>query len=198
MKPPFRYILITAALLVGFGNCGTLTAQPASEMPGDVRSAVAAPIRVVGAQIIEVTSSFMRKLDKDEESELIEVMDLGVEASSRALDAFPPSLQPILHIGRNAYPVQRVEYSNWNALDEKPIDEEAPVGDTQTFHFFIENWQELEQGQLMILSVLSQEEIVKATDGQFTTDQFRLIMPELKQEIPRFMPREFLELGKEK
>ncbi len=173
MKLPSRHIMIAATLLAGFGIFGSLAAQVLTEMQGEHRSALAAPIRVVGAKIIEVPSSFFRKLDVDTEGELIEVMDLGVEVSSRAMDAFPPSLQPFLYIGRNAYPVQRVEYSNWDARNENPIDENAPVGDTQTFHFFIENWQELEQGQLMFLSVLSKEEIVKATDGQFTAEWIR-------------------------
>jgi hypothetical protein len=192
MKPTTRHIMIAAAaLLVGFGNSGALEAQTTSEM-----EPLAAPIRVVGAQIREVPSSFMTKLSKGEESQLIEVLDLSVEVSSRALEAFPPSLQPLLYIGGKAYPVQRVEYSNWDARNEKPIDKEAPIGETQTIHFFIEDWQEVELGQLMFLSVLSPEEIKKATDGRFTVEQFNRIMPELTQKIPRYAPREFMKLNR--
>lgn len=199
MKPITRYIMITAAvLLVGLGNSSTLEAQSTSEMAREGRPALAAPIQVVGAQIREVPSGFMRKLTKGEVSRPVEVIDLSVEVSSRAMEAFPPSLQPLLHIGGKTYPVQRVEYSNWDARNEKPIDKEAPVGETQTIHFFIEGWQEVEQGQLMILSILSPEEIKKATDGRFTVEQFNRIMPELKQKIPRYAPREFMKLRQEK
>jgi hypothetical protein len=184
-------MIAAAALLVGFGNSGALEAQTTSEM-----EPLAVPIRVVGAQIREVPSSFMTKLSKGEESQLIEVLDLSVEVSSRALEAFPPSLQPLLYIGGKAYPVQRVEYSNWDARNEKPIDKEAPIGETQTIHFFIEDWQEVELGQLMFLSVLSPEEIKKATDGRFTVEQFNRIMPELTQKIPRYAPREFMKLNR--
>jgi hypothetical protein len=111
------------------------------------------------------------------------------------LEAFAPSLQPLLHIGGKSYPVQRAEYSNWDARNEKPIDKEAPVGQTQTYHFFIDDWQEVERGQLMILSVLSPDEIMKATDGQFTVERLTRIMPELTQKIPRYAPREFMKLG---
>lgn len=198
MKLTIKYIMIATALLIGLGNGGAVKAQISAEIEREGQLALAAPIRVVGAQIIEVPSSFMRKLSEEEESELIEVLDLGVEVSSHALEAFPPSLQPLLHVGRNAYPVQRVEYSNWDALSEKPIDEEAPIGETQTYHFFIEGWRDVEYGQLMILSVLSPEEIKKATDGRFTAEQFKRIMPETTQKIPRYAPREFMKLGKEK
>ena len=199
MKPTTRYIMAVAvALLFGFGSGGALEAQTTPEMAPEGRPALAIPIRVVGAQIREVPSSFMKKLPKGERSEPVEVLDLGVEVSSRALEAFPPSLQPLLHIGDKSYPVQRVEHSNWDARNEKPIDKEAPVSETQTFHFFIEDWQEVERGQLMILSVLSPEEIKKATGGRFTVEQLNRIMPELKQKIPRYAPREFMKLGQEK
>lgn len=198
MKSTIRYIMIATVLLIGLGNGGAVKAQISTEIAREGRPPLAIPIRVVAAQIIEVPSSFMRKLSEEEESKLIEVLDLGVEVSSHALDAFPPSLQPLLHIGRNTYPVQRVEYSNWDALDEKPIDKEAPVGETQTIHVFIEDWQEVEPGQPMILSVLSPEEMQKATDGRFTVEQFKRIMPETTQEIQRYAPREFMKLGQEK
>jgi hypothetical protein len=187
--------MIAAALLFGLENGGAVEAQTTSEMAREGRPALAAPIRVVGAQIREVPSSFMRKLRKGEESKSVKVLDLGVEVSSRALEAFAPSLQPLLHIGGKSYPVQRAEYSNWDARNEKPIDKEAPVGQTQTYHFFIDDWQEVERGQLMILSVLSPDEIMKATDGQFTVERLTRIMPELTQKIPRYAPREFMKLG---
>ncbi len=195
MNPTTRYIMIAAALLFGLENGGAVEAQTTSEMAREGRPALAAPIRVVGAQIREVPSSFMRKLRKGEESKSVKVLDLGVEVSSRALEAFAPSLQPLLHIGGKSYPVQRAEYSNWDARNEKPIDKEAPVGQTQTYHFFIDDWQEVERGQLMILSVLSPDEIMKATDGQFTVERLTRIMPELTQKIPRYAPREFMKLG---
>lgn len=198
MKHITRYIMIATALLFGFIGSGVLQAQTISDMESKGRPVLAVPIQVVGAQIREIPSSFMHKLAKGEESRTIEVLDLSVEVSSRDLEAFPPSLQPLLHIGGKAYPVQRVEYSNWDARNEKPIDKEAPVGLTQTFHFFIEGWQEVEEGQLMILSILSPGEIKKATGGQFTVEQFNRIMPELKKKIPRYAPREFMKLGQEK
>ncbi|MFV2066471.1 MAG: hypothetical protein ACC645_05785 [Pirellulales bacterium] len=196
MKPATREIMIVvAALLFGFGNRGALEAQTTAYTAREDRPTLAVPIRIVGGEIREVPSSFMRKLSKGEESEPVEVLDLGVDVSSRALEALPPSLQPLLYIGGKAYPVQRVEYSNWDARNEKPIDKEAPVGKTQTLHFFIEDWQEVELGQLMFLSVLSPEEIKKATGGRFTVEQFNRIMPELTQEIPRYAPREFMKLN---
>ncbi len=196
MKPATRYIMFAvAALLSGFGSGGALEAQTSSGMTREGRPALAAPIQVVGGQTREVPSSFMRRLAAGEVSTPVEVLDLGVEVSSRALAAFPPSLQPRLHIGGKSYPVQRVEYSNWDARNEKPIDKEAPVGKTQTYHFFIDDWQEVERGQLMILSVLSPDEIMKATDGQFTVERLTRIMPELTQKIPRYAPREFMKLG---
>lgn len=198
MKPIIQYIMIATALMFSFTSGGTLQAQTTVEMASKGRQVLAVPIQVVGAQICEVPSSFMHKLAKDEESRPVEVLDLSVEVSSRALDALPPSLQPLLHIGGKSYPVQRVEYSNWDARNEKPIDKKAPVSETQTFHFFIEDWQEVERGQLMILSVLSSEEIKKATDGRFTAEHFKRIMPELTQKIPRYTPREFLKVGQEK
>ena len=116
MKPTTRYIMIaTAALLIGFGNGSVLQAQTASEMARKDRPALTVPIRIAGAKIREVSSSFMRKLSKGEKSKLIEVLDLGIEVSSQDLEAFPPSLQPLLHIGGKSYPVQRVENSNWDA-----------------------------------------------------------------------------------
>ncbi|MHC4179086.1 MAG: hypothetical protein ACYSWU_16355 [Planctomycetota bacterium] len=195
MKPITQYIMIAATLLFGFGGGGALEAQTTSEMAREGRPALAAPIRVVGAQIREVPSSFMRKLAKGEVSRPVEVLDLSVEVSSRALEAFAPSLQPRLHIGGKSYPVQRVEHSNWDARNEKPIDKKAPVGETQTYHFFIEDWREVEPGQLMILSVLSAEEIKKATDGRFTVERLNRIMPEVTRKIPRYAPREFMKLG---
>jgi hypothetical protein len=195
MKLANRYIMFAAAaLLLGFVSSGALEAQTSSEMTQEGRPALAAPIRVVGGQTREVPSSFMRKLAEGEVSRLVEVLDLGVEVSSRALSAIPPSLQPRLHIGGKSYPVQRVEHSNWDARNEKPIDKETPVGKTQTFHFFIEDWQEVERGQLMILSVLSPDEIEKATGGQFTVERLNRIMPELTRNIPRYAPREFMRL----
>lgn len=196
MKPATRYIMFAfATLLFGFGGGGALEMQTTSAMAQEARPALAAPIRVVGAQIRMVPSSFMRKLAKEEVSRPVEVLDLGVEVSSRALEAFAPSLQPRLHIGGKSYPVQRVEYSNWDARNEKLIDKEIPVGTTQTVHFFIANWQEVERGQLMILSVLSPDEIKKATDGRFTVERLNRIMPELTRRIPRYAPREFMRLG---
>jgi hypothetical protein len=186
--------MFAAALLIGLGNGGAVEAQTTSVSAQADRLALAAPIRVVGAQIREVPSSFMRRLAKDEVSRPVEILDLGVEVSSRALEAFAPSLQPRLHIGGKSYPVQRVEYSNWDARNEKPIDKEAPVGETQTYHFFIEDWREVERGQLMILSVLSPGEIKQATEGRFTVENLIRIMPELTQEIPRYAPREFMKL----
>lgn len=196
MKPATRYIMFAiATLLFGFRGGGALETQTTSAMAQEGRPALAAPIRIIGAQIREVPSSFMRKLAKEEESKPVEVLDLSVEVSSRALEALAPSLRPLLHIGGNSYPVQRVEYSNWDARNEKPIDREAPVGNTQTFHFFIADWQEVERGQLMILSVLSPDEIDKATDGRFTVERLNRLMPELTREIPRYAPREFMRLG---
>jgi hypothetical protein len=190
--------MIATALLFSIGCGGALQAQTTSDMASKSRPVLAVPIQVVGAQIREIPSRFIRKLAKGEESRPVEVLDLSVEFSSRALEAFPPSLQPLLYIGGKAYPVQRVEYSNWDARNEKPIDKEAPVGLTQTFHFFIEGWQEVEEGQLMILSILSPGEIKKATDGQFTVEQFKRIVPELTQKIPRYAPREFIKLEQKK
>jgi hypothetical protein len=137
----------------------------------------------------------MRKLAEGEESEPVEVLDLGVEVSSRALEALAPSLQPSLHIGGISYPVQRVEHSNWDARNEKPIDQDLPVGKTKTYHFFIEDWQEVERGQLMILTVLSPDEIKQATDGRISVERLNRIMPELTQNIPRYAPLEFMKLG---
>ena len=195
MKLINRFIMFAvAALLFGFGSGGALEAQTTPEMTQEGRPALAAPIRVVGGQTREVPSSFMRKLAKGEVSRPVEVLDLGVEVSSRALAAFAPSLQPRLHIGGKSYPVQRVEHSNWDARNEKPIDKEAPVGKTQTYHFFIADWQEVERGQLMILSVLSPDEIKEAAGGQFTVERLIRIMPELTQEIPRYAPQEFMNL----
>ena len=195
MKLTNRCIMFAiAALLSGFGCGGALEAQTTSDMTLEGRPALAAPIRVVGGQTLEVPSSFMRKLATGEASGPVEVLDLGVEVSSRALEAFAPSLQPRLHIGGKSYPVQRVEYSNWDARNEKPIDKEAPVGITQTYHFFIADWQEVERGQLMILSVLSPDEIKEATDGRITVERLIRIMPELTQEIPRYAPQEFMNL----
>lgn len=195
MKSTKRYIMIVTALLVGIGSSGVLQSQTTSGMSSKGRPVLAVPIQVVGAQVRKVPSSFMRKLAKGEESRLVEVLDLSVEVSSRALEAFPPSLQPFLYIGGKAYPVQRVEYSNWDLRQEKPIDKKAPVGETQTIHFFIEGWQEVKPGQLMILSILSPQEIRKAIDGQYTVEQFNRIMPELKKKIPRYAPKEFMKLG---
>lgn len=198
MKTTNHYIMIAIILLFGF-TCGdALQAQTSSKMASKDR-VLAVPIQVVGAQTREVQSSFMRKLAKGEKSRPVEVLDLSVEVSSRVLAAFPPSLQLLLHIGGKAYPVQRVEYSNWDARNEKPLNKKAPVGETQTFHFFIEGWQELKSGQLMFLSVLSTEELKKAIDGRFTVDQLNRIMPELKEKkIPRYVPKEFMKLGQEK
>lgn len=198
MKTTIRYIMIAIALMFGFTSGGALQAQTTGEMASKGRPVLAVPIQVVGAQIREVPSSFMHKLGKDEESRPVEVLDLSVEVSSRALEALPPSLHPFLHIGGKAYPVQRVEYSNWDARNEKPIDKNAPVGETQTIHFFIEDWQKVEEGLPMILSVLSSEEIRKATGGRYTVEQFNRIMPELKKKIPRYAPREFMKLGQGK
>lgn len=194
MKPTSHYIMIAIVLLFGFAGGGVLQAQTSSHMAGKGR-VLAVPIQVVGAQTRQVPLSFMRKLAKGEQSRPVEVLDLSVEVSSRALAAFPPPLQPLLHIGGKAYPVQRVEYSNWDARNEKPLNNKAPVGETQTMHFFIEDWQELKPGQLMILSILSAQEISKAIDGQYTVEQFNRVMPELKKKIPRYAPKEFMKLG---
>ncbi len=197
MKTATQYIVIAAtALLFGCANDDALKAQTASERAREDRAPLAAPIRVVGAEIRKVPSSFMRKLSKGERSRPVEVLDLAVEASSRALDAFPPSLEPLLHIGRKTYSVQRVEYSNWDLRHEKPIDKNAPVGKTQILHLFIENWQKVKPDQLMILSILSSEDIMKAVGGRFTAEELKRIMPELTGEIPRYAPREFMKLKK--
>lgn len=197
MKRTTIYIMIVAALLFGFVS-DELQAQTSGETAAKGQRILAVPIQVVGAQIRKVPSTFMHKLAKGEESRTIEVLDLSVEVSSRNLEAFPPSLQPLLYIGGGAFPVQRVEYSNWDARNEKPIDKKAPVGETQTAHFFIENWQKLEWGQPMVLSILTLGEIKKATGGQFTVEQFKRIMPELKNMIPRYAPKEFMKMRQDK
>jgi hypothetical protein len=196
MNPITRNIIIATALLFGLACGGILQAQTSGETAAKGRRVLAVPIQVVGAKIREVPSNYMRKLAKGEDIRTIQVLDLSVKVSSRALEAFPPSLQPILHIGGKAYPVQRVEYSNWDARNEKPIDKNTPVGITLIIHFFIEDWQKLERGQPMILSILSPEEIGKATGGQYTVEQFNRILPELQRKIQRYAPREFMKLGR--
>lgn len=199
MKSTTHYIMIAIAVLLGFVFGGVLQAQTNSEMTSKGRPVLAVPIQVAGAQIRNVPLRFMRKLVKGEESRPIEVLDLSIEVNSRALAAFPPALQPLLHIGGKAFSIQRVEYSNWDARNEKPLNKKLPVGETQTIHFFIEGWQELKSGQFMILSVLRSEELNKAIDGRFTVDQLNIIMPELKvKNIPRYVPKEFMKLGQEK
>lgn len=197
MKRTTIYIVIAGALLFGF-VCGQLQAQTSSETAEKVKRVLAVPIKVIGAQIREIPSSFLHKPAKGEETRTIEVLDLSVEARSRDLETFPPSLQPLLYIGGKAFPAQRTEYSNWDARKEKPMDEKAPVGETQTVHFFIEDWQKLELGQPMVLSILTPEEIKKETGGQFTVEQFKRIMPELKSMIPRYVPKEFMKMGQDK
>lgn len=191
MKRTTRYTtLAAAALLFGFGADRASEAQTTAEG----RTVLAVPIRAVGAQIRQVPSDFLRKLPKGEEGQPVEVLDLSVEVSSRAMEALPPSLQPLLHIGIRTFPGQRVEYSNWDLRTERPIDEDAPVGETQIIHFFIEDWQEVRRGQFMILSILTPEEIRKATDGQLTIERLNRIMPELGRQIPRYEPQEFMKL----
>ena len=196
MKTTIRYIMITTALMVGFTSGGALQAQTTGEEARSGRPVLSVPIQVVGAQIREVPSIFMHKLGKDEESRPVEVLDLSVEVRSRALETLPPSLQPFLHIGGKAYPVQRVEYSNWDARNEKPIDKNAPVGETQTIHFFIEDWPELDERQPMVLSILTPQEMKQMTKGRYTADEFNRIMPELKQQIPSYAPQEFMNIGR--
>lgn len=196
MRPATRCILIAAAALLALGTGGSAEAQIASEMAREGRPALAVPIRVAGAQIREVRSSFMRKLAEGEVGDPVEVLDLAVEVGKGAVAALPPSLLPMLHIGGKAYPVQRIEYSNWDLRTEKPVDAAEPVGEIQTFHFFIADWQQLERGQLMILSVLSPEEIKRATDGQLTAGQLKRVLPELTGEVPRYAPQEFLKMGR--
>lgn len=193
MKHINGYIMIAVALLFGFA-CGELQAQTSGETAAKDRRITAVPIKIVGAQIRNIPWSFMHKLARGEESRTIEVLDLSVEVSSHDLDAFPPSLQPLLYIGGKAFPGQRVEYSNWDLRKERPIDKTRPVGETQTVHFFIEDWQELRQGQPMVLSILSPGEIRQATNGRYTVEQFNFIMPELKGMIPLYAPREFIKI----
>ncbi len=194
MKNITRNIVIITALLLGVVSGTLLQAQTSSEMTAKVRQS-AVPIKVVGAKIREVPSDFMRKFTKKEASRLIKVLDLSIEVNSHALIVFPPSLQPNLYIGGKAYPVQRMTYSNWDARNETPINKKAPVGETQTIHFFIEDWQELDEGQPMVLSILTPQEMKQMTKGRYTADEFNRIMPELKQQIPSFSPQEFMNLG---
>ena len=159
MKTIYKYpIFIVAALIVSAGTISVAQAQVHEEVISSRRPALAAPIQVAGARTRMVPSAFMKKLAKGEESQAVEVLDVAVKVSSRALAAMPPSLQPRLHIGGNAYPIQRSEYSNWDARKEKPIEPNVPVGETQTLHFFIEGWREVPRGQAMMLSVLSADE----------------------------------------
>lgn len=195
MKSITENIVIATTLLFGVTSGSDLPAQTPNEMTVRVRQ-LAVPIKVTGAMIREVPSGFMHKLAKEEAGQSIKVLDLSVEAASGALKAFSPSLQPILYIGGKAYPVQRVEYSNWDARNEKPINKEAPIGETQIIHFFIENWQDLEEGQPMVLSILTPQEMKQMTKGDYTANEFNRIMPELKQQIPSFFPQEFLNLGR--
>ena len=195
MKTITRNIVIATALLFGITIGSMLQAQTSSEMTTKVRQS-AVPIKIVGAKIREVPSDFMRKPTKKEVSRSIKVLDLSIEANSRALETFPPSLQPNLYIGGKAYPVQRVDYSNWDARNETPINKEAPVGEIQTIHFFIEDWQELDEGQPMVLSILTPQEMNQMTKGRYTADEFYRIMPELKQQIPSYAPQEFMNLGR--
>ena len=191
MKRTSGYIaLAAAALLFAFDADRGSEAQTTSQ----TRPVLAVPMRAVGAQIRRVPSGFLRKLEKGEESRPVEVLDLSVEVSSRDMESLPPSLQPLLHIGNRAFPVQRVEYSNWDPRNEQPINKDAPVGETQIIHFFLEDWQEVEPGQLMILSILSPDDLMRATGGQITVERINRILPELGREIPRYAPREFMKM----
>lgn len=194
MRLTARYTAAVAALLLGFAAVGPSQAKNILEADPNDRPALAVPIRVVGAQIREVPSDFMWKPAKDEVRRKIKVLDLAVEINSKALNALPPSLQLRLSIGRHSYPVQRGEFSNWDAGKEVPIDKRKPIGVTQTYHFFIKNWQEVEPGQLMILSVVSPQEIYAAVKGEYTEERILRILPEVKGGIPRYAPREFMEL----
>lgn len=196
MKRSIRYIMFAlAALLFGTAGGGAPEAQTSTTTAREGRPALAAPIKVVGAITREVPSRFMRKLAPGERSRPVEVLDLAVEVSARALNAFPPSLQPLLYIGAKAYPVQRSEYSNWDLRTEKPIDPRMPVGEIVTLHFFIEDWREIERDQPMILSILTAAEMRKETGGVFTVERLIRVMPEATERIPRYVPHEFMRLG---
>ena len=196
MKRIPQLFLIAAAglVLAAVGGAGVLHAQTAAEVAPQGRPALAVPIKVTGAEVRQVPASILRRLEVDEAVGMVEVLDLGVEVSTRALEALPPSLEPMLHVGGAAFPVQRVEHSNWDARNEQPIDPELPIGETQTYYFFIPGWQQLESGQVMFLSVMTAPEIQEATGGQLSVEVINRVLPELEEGVLRYVPREFINL----
>jgi len=195
MKPTTQIITMVAALLFSLAVAAPLQAQTASTANPTVNNNVAAAVQVIAAQTIKVPAGFMKRLEKSEQSRPVEVLDLAVRVRSKSVDAFPPSLQPRLYIGQNAYPIQRVEYSNWDAGKEKAINPDQPVGKTQVMHFFLENWRDIKTDQPMILSVLPPSEFNKRTNGQINEEQFKRLIPESTQMIPRYVPEKFLKLA---
>ena len=197
MTPTFpRALRLLAAALVAGGIGTAAQAQTsAAPSPGQPRHAQAAPIEIAGAQTRVVPADVLSRLTGQRFREPREVLDIRVAVGAEDLAAMPDALQPFLLIGRSAYPVQRVEYDNWNLEEERPINPDRPVGAIRYLHFLVVDWRDLAQGEPMFLTVLSVHHVLLITDDAPSAAAVARVLPETKGKIPRYDPGAFLKLG---
>lgn len=162
--------------------------------PDKPRPALAAPIEIAGAKTRVVTAEILSRLTGRPFREAREVLDISVAVKAEDLNAMPDALQPRLFIGRSAYPVQRVEYDNWDLKSERPIDPGKPVGVIRYLHFLVFDWRDLAQGEPMFLSVLSLRRVLEITNGEPNASVIARELPDTDGKIPPYDPAAFQEL----
>jgi hypothetical protein len=136
MKPQLRETsvgLISGSLVVMAGLlliwCGRLGAQPRQAPP------TTADVQIVSAEV----QRFAKPVRLDSRSpEYDQALVLTLRADERQVDAFPPSLQPVVLIGRDEYRIFR----------EDRVERQQIV---LTVH--VPQWNRLEEGAPVILTV---------------------------------------------
>ena len=128
----------SVALLRLFGAIVFLAALSTDRPSAGQSSPAEVPLRVLSADILRFDAP-VRLGTGVTEREYNETLELTVEVERKAMDALPPSMQPLLYIGRQEYGVFKVE--------------EGSREDVIYLFFHIPNWRSLEDGAPIVLTI---------------------------------------------